>query len=540
MNRSSTKVLPWILIGLAGLCFLPARPQGPPSAPSGFRIAGRVVNSSTGEPVPRATVTVHGNQDGQIAGEAVSDADGQFSIDHLPAGKYPLSASKRGFRTAFYDEHEEFNSAIVTGEGQDTGRLRFVLVPAAILYGAVTGDGGDPVENAQVMLFRRFEPSRSGERVTQIDTAMTNDAGEYEFTNLPAGEYFVAVKADPWYALHGRAYRNPDSTRTSLDVAYPITYFDSTIEEGSAASIALAEGSREEANISLHAVAALHIRFNGPAPRRGARPVELRETVFGNQIQSRGVLAFPTGSVEAAGLAPGHYQLTHGDPPRTVDLDASADLEVDAAAGTPAVTVAGTLHSSSGAVITEDANLLLAPVEGFRMATQQTFAHKGQFQFDNVLPGRWSINLFAGSEGRALPVMSVSHDKHVVSGNEISVADQSLNIAVTVSRAQARVLGFARSNGKPAPGVMVVLVPRSPGAYPSLARRDQSDSDGSFTLRDVAPGQYTVIAVDDGWKLDWQRRDSIARYLAGGVSVTVGERPDAVVELPQPVFAVPR
>ena len=32
-----------------------------------------------------------------------------------------------------------------------------------------------------------------------------------------------------------------------------------------------------------------------------------------------------------------------------------------------------------------------------------------------------------------------------------------------------------------------------------LIRRDQSDSDGSFALRDVVPGQYTVVAIQDGW-----------------------------------------
>jgi hypothetical protein len=87
---------------------------------------------------------------------------------------------------------------------------------------------------------------------------------------------------------------------------------------------------------------------------------------------------------------------------------------------------------------------------------------------------------------------------------------------------------------------MIALVPRNPAAYRALVRRDQSDSDGSFSLRNVPPGQYTVIAIDDGWKLDWRNRESIVRYLSGGLSVTVTDQSPAVVRLSQAVEAVPR
>ena len=81
----------------------------------------------------------------------------------------------------------------------------------------------------------------------------------------------------------------------------------------------------------------------------------------------------------------------------------------------------------------------------------------------------------------------------------------------------------------------MVLVPREPGAYRALVRRDQSDSDGSFSLRDVPAGRYTVVAIEDGWKLDWRDRSVVARYLPGGVPVTVSEQAGAVVELEKAV-----
>jgi len=46
----------------------------------------------------------------------VDGCAGHFALEGLPAAKYPLSASKRGFRTALYDDHEGYNTAIVTGQ----------------------------------------------------------------------------------------------------------------------------------------------------------------------------------------------------------------------------------------------------------------------------------------------------------------------------------------------------------------------------------------------------------------------------------------
>jgi hypothetical protein len=75
-------------------------------------------------------------------------------------------------------------------------------------------------------------------------------------------------------------------------------------------------------------------------------------------------------------------------------------------------------------------------------------------------------------------------------------------------------------DGKPAAGVMILLVP-NPAAEREMFRRDQSDSDGSFQMSRVVPGQYTAVAIEDGWTLDWARPEVIARYLAGGQKVTV-------------------
>ncbi len=158
----------------------------------------------------------------------------------------------------------------------------------------------------------------------------------------------------------------------------------------------------------------------------------------------------------------------------------------------------------------------------------------------------------AGTErGRELAVSGGfhRHRRPDAARNQITVSDNPLSLIVTLEPSETLVEGFARKAGVPSdrsivagvesrkglPGVMVVLVPKEPAAFPALARRDQSDSDGSFALRDVAPGQYTVVAIEDGWELDWARPEVIGRYLSGGIPVTVTESSGKLVRLSEAV-----
>jgi 5-hydroxyisourate hydrolase-like protein (transthyretin family) len=500
-------------------------------APQSYRIAGRVVNATTGDPVRRATVSVLSQEQNSLVASVLTDMDGNFAVPGLAAGKYPLTASRRGFRTAYYDEHGGFNTAIVTGPGQDTGHLVFQLAPGAVIYGTVTGDGGDPEQNSSVVLFRR-DPAAPNRPPVQVEGGSTDDTGAYEFSDLEAGDYFVAVGAQPWYAMHSMpAVAQPGEN--SLDVAYPVTFFDSTTDEASASLISVTAGARAEANISLHAVPAIRLKVAGPRQPDTSPGIDLRQTVFGAEFPAQvDVQSSSNGSWDIVGLAPGHYELNTTNPPRAMEVDASSNMDIDAASGTPSPAVQGAVRMADGSP-PGDVNLILGRRDNTGSQLNAT-AHRGKFQFEAVPPGVWMLS--AASTQGSIPVSSITGGGGGP-GNQITVRDQPLSITVTLSRSQTRVEGFARSGGKAAPGAMIVLVPRDPAAYVSLVRLDQSDSDGSFSLRDVPPGRYTVVAIADGWKLDRQDPNVIARFLPGGEPVTIGTQAGAVVQLPRPVDA---
>ncbi len=534
-----------LALPFAGACALVSQPAPAPHAAAGYRIAGQLVNAVTGQPVAHASVAVLTVENRRTVASVLTGSDGHFSLERLPAGKYQLIASKQGYRAGSYEQHDDFDSAILTGAEQETEDLVFRLSPSAQMYVAVTDDNGDPVGNANIQIFRRLYDQGVGGRVVQLLHAVTDDTGAHTFGDLEAGEYFVAVKADPWYAMHVSAHQGsagsqePDRpVNPALDVAYPVTFFDGATDESAATPIKLAAGSREEIEIGLHAVPALRISVQANWPqKRPAAPPELRQKIFGMDITDEGAnlsADAKPGMIEFSGVAPGHYELTQGDPPRIAELDAAANQQVEPEAGAPMVSVQGTLKTVSGAPLPAGVRVALGCIDWSHPKDPiETTADGDAFRFPAVPPGAWGI--WAQVPGETLEVMATTVGGTRRAGNLITVGDRPIQLTVTVNEGGTRIEGVVRKDGKGVSGAMVVLVPQNPDALREMFRRDQSDSDGSFVLRDVAPGSYTVVAIEDGWKLEWARPEVIGRYLASGIPVTVKEQSGKLIQLSSPV-----
>ena len=97
--------------------------------------------------------------------------------------------------------------------------------------------------------------------------------------------------------------------------------------------------------------------------------------------------------IEIAGLAPGQYELTQGDPPRVVVLDANTSQQVEPGAGIPAFALSGTLQTATGAPFTGEAVVTLEPADnaqGLKPMVSE-FNH-GSFSFAAVPAGKWKLD----------------------------------------------------------------------------------------------------------------------------------------------------
>ena len=113
-----------------------------------------------------------------------TDDQGRFAFEPMAAGKYALMASRRGYLSEEFNEHENYSSAIVTGEGQDTEHIPFRLDRGGVVRGTVTDEKGDPVPEARVLITNWSSWNGFGDQMAKPITSVADDRGEFEVWNL--------------------------------------------------------------------------------------------------------------------------------------------------------------------------------------------------------------------------------------------------------------------------------------------------------------------------------------------------------------------
>ena len=325
-----------------------------------------------------------------------------------------------------------------------------------------------------------------------------------------------------------------------------MTYYPGSTDESAAAPILVASGDRVDADLTLHAVPAVHLTVHS-APGSGGeeqdpRLPHLSQLIFGSEeVRVYGaVLVGPPEShiSEFAGIAPGHYIVRESDSPRTMETEATGNQEVDLAAGTPVGGVVLTVRTSDASPLPASLRMTLLSDDAVRRTLLSSHTDKPTFRFNSVPPGRWIVLAETGNTAVAVSSIAIGAETHADS--RIVVKDRPVVATATLAQGKTNIEGFVTKNGKGEAGVMVVLVPRDPAANLEFFRRDQSDSDGSFVMVQAVPGDYKIIAIEDGWELDWARPEVIARYLQGSVPVTVTAKSGASIHLSTDVVVRPR
>jgi hypothetical protein len=147
---------------------------------------------------------------------------------------------------------------------------------------------------------------------------------------------------------------------------------------------------------------------------------------------------------------------------------------------------------------------------------------KGEFQIsDPVKPGVYGIVVFNAGGGAI--VSSITRDKlPAVDGNRVEINGSGpVQLEIKLSRGAGRIEGVAVKDGKAFPGAMIVLVPEDFERHLSFVRRDQSDGDGSFVLPRAAPGKYKVVAMQNGWDIEWANPAVLKPFLKKAESIEV-------------------
>jgi hypothetical protein len=505
---------------------------------------------SRGYPLSRARVSLRDVKNPQYLISMITGDDGRFEFSNLAAGKYFLLGAKRGYIPAAYDQHEQFSTAIVTGAGLDTENLNLRLASTSMISGHVLDEFGEGARNASVTLWRDDHSAGIG-RTIPVTTDQCDDQGSFEFAPLDAGTYFVSAVAKPWYAVHAPSIRQtgasdtPTSVDPSLDAAYLPTYYAGATDVEEASPILIRGGDHFDLDLHLTPVPALHVIVHGPPPQENrevtAIPMLLRRDFGGVQQPFQTEVQMTAPGVFEITATPGKYELRlqqrNGQPSLSTEVEISENnQELDASVGQASSNISAKVELVGETAPPPQMVFALRNAQ-HRVVARGAMNPVREVSFADVVPGTYEV--LAGSAVRAYSVVSMIVDGSPIRGRLFTVpAGANLSLSLSVAGGAADVSGVAQQAGKGAAGAMIVLVPKDPDANGDLFRRDQSDLDGTFVFHQVIPGAYTVIAIENGWDLDWSKPAVLSRYAAQRKKVTVGG--SQTIQIPNPIEIQPK
>jgi Carboxypeptidase regulatory-like domain len=551
LSRSICKSL--LMATLLTLAAPPVRAQSTSdaSAATGYSVRGTVVNSITGQAVPHAMVTLSGDQ------ATLTDGDGQFSFDNLTAGQYMVSVSKPGF-LGFGNTGGSRGPHVMNGAnlGQNTPPHRlqvgpampsvtFRIAPAGIIAGQVTLSTADPADGIHITLYRRQMHNGRPLWESAGETQSRSD-GSFRLGGLPPGSYILATHA---------SLDSPDpSTNSRLPVwGYPPVYYPGVTDPGSAGVLNLAAGQQAEADIAItrqqfFPVIAAVRSSEGESPANfevldsGGHTTGL-PAHYDNREQLLHA-SVPNGSWILDGRAFGRH-ISFG---RAEFLVASAPvsfainvLEI------PRIPVNIQREFTASSAATPNGpgvNLILASAEPFATGSVSggmspvPGSNGTAWAINLAEPGRFWVEAFPAG---AVYVSSITSGGVDLASNPLIAAPGSSPspVEITLRDDVGNIAGqlnadpSAASASAPAPGVSAQI---SIYAIPLFATAGPVPegflhSDGTFSISDVAPGSYRVIACDTPQQIDDHTPEGLAIWATKGQTVTVDPNSTAHVTL---------
>jgi len=547
--RTSTR-LRWLGCLLFTVALVAQVPPAKSVKPAEYRIAGVVYDASSGQTLPSVRVSLGSTAANKVPDRSVlTGPDGTFAFEHLAADKYQMYGEAVGYPLQGFEQHESpYLTGVVVGPDISSDHLVFRLQRGSVISGTVTDEYNDPVREADVTLFRRgLQNGRFSTHM--VEQGQTDDRGAYKFGALLPGIYFVAVSGRPWYA-HSSADLRPEvqamassqvlDNMKRLDLAYPMTFYAGSTDASSATEIKLRNGDRATADLTLHAVPAARVHVKFPSFRQGRYfpSIRLAQLVFGEELPAQFEQRGAENEMLYTGAPPGHY-LVHvnapgGDGDRVQEIDVSGDTTIDPEAVTApgSCAIKGLVQMADGQPLPPNVVILLRSQSGMPTGGVRV-QDKGEFLFPVLQPGTYELGI-ANAENIYLLDMAVSNAK--VSGRSVTVSGAATaEIGMTLGRGMGEIKGVAMKDGKGLGGTMVLLVPANPTTSYGLFRRDQSDSDGTFTLPQIVPGKYSVISIQDGWDLEWSKPAVLKPYLekAEKIEVTAGGKYQLKIQVQQ-------
>ena len=179
-----------VLLGL--LLFAPLQDDVRPAT-----VAGRVVDATTGRPVPGVVVTAAGSAvPSQPAPRALTNGQGEFVLRGLRKGTLHFTAAKSGYANATYNQRRPGGSGqgLPVEHGETKTAVEIRMWRHASISGTVVDEAGEPAVGIRVTAYgRSFVAGRK--LFVAAGGGATDDRGVYRIANLTPGDYAIGVES---------------------------------------------------------------------------------------------------------------------------------------------------------------------------------------------------------------------------------------------------------------------------------------------------------------------------------------------------------
>ncbi|MGH9583794.1 MAG: carboxypeptidase regulatory-like domain-containing protein [Bryobacteraceae bacterium] len=504
--------------------------QSGPNQPNQVRtLSGTVVNSVTGEPIPRALVRILTNP----PAAAMTGPDGHFDIRNVPANQTVGVFTER----PGYGSGNGLQQSQMASPGENNITIK--LVPQGGIQGHVADDEGQPIEGIQVQaISEQIVAGRKQER--PVSTTSTGGDGEYEIDGLAPGAYFVKTMLHPLYWI--------PVPLPAAEQAYPGEFYPDAPDQSGAQTLPVLPGQTAEADFTLKPVRTFRITgtlagvgSGQPASVTLKRPDRVRLSI---PIR----VNWRTGQFSLLSVPAGSYTLEFRTYPRPHMDSFYAEQQMDVHANVTGLQIAGQPLAPSPVNVvrppTSDAGNGSPRVRSsvqiqliahnndpgnngyWGINSQQQPSTPGTLEIRGVPPGSYHVAVHTyGSE--CLDTISSGSTDLTSQDLTVSAGAAPQPITVTLRNDCATLGGTVNAQGHTAP-VQVLVVPDSGAAEPHVINTAPGSQ---FSVTGLRPGDYRIYAFSTLDGLEYTNPDALRDFDAQEITLSANEKAGVTLDL---------